>query len=156
MTKKWQLKYRATRDGFGADSFHRKCDGIPNTLTVIKSEHGNIFGGFVEKAWSSSDKSVVDPKAFIFSLVNKDKKQFKTMCSYSGKAAMNCLSFYGPTFGGGSDIQIASNSNVNRKSYSNFGYSYKHVNYQRGKAEALTVLAGSHKFKTVEIEVFTI
>jgi len=71
-TKNWKLQYRASRDGFGAKEFHRKYDGISNTLTVIKSEHGNIFGRFTEKAWDSSNQFYSDPKAFIFSLDNKE------------------------------------------------------------------------------------
>jgi len=69
--QKWELKYRASRDGFKATDFHAKCDGVPNTLTVIKSTHGNIFGGFTEKPWTSVVWVVSDPKAYIFSLVNQ-------------------------------------------------------------------------------------
>ena len=42
--QKWELKYRASRDGFKGTDFHAKCNGIPNTLTVIKSTNGNIRG----------------------------------------------------------------------------------------------------------------
>jgi hypothetical protein len=44
---KWTLLYRGTRDGFGANEFHTKCDGHNNTLTIVKA-HGTsyIFGGF--------------------------------------------------------------------------------------------------------------
>jgi hypothetical protein len=30
---KWSLFYRGTRDGFGSNVFHSKCDGRNNTLT---------------------------------------------------------------------------------------------------------------------------
>jgi len=69
--------YRATRDGFRAKDFHRKCDNFENTLVVIKSTEGNVFGGFASKPWNStptvgSKKGYVpDQSAFIFSLVNK-------------------------------------------------------------------------------------
>ena len=33
---KWSLLYRGTRDGFGSDDFHSKCDGHSNTLTLLK------------------------------------------------------------------------------------------------------------------------
>jgi hypothetical protein len=29
------LFYKATRDGFGVSSFHSKCDGKANTVTII-------------------------------------------------------------------------------------------------------------------------
>jgi len=61
-------------------------------FTIIKSINGNIFGGLVEKAWDSTDK-YVDPKAFIFSLVNKENKPFKFM-STSGANAVSCVSSY--------------------------------------------------------------
>ena len=44
----------ATREGFTAHSFHNKFDGIENTLTVIKSKSGSIFGVLTEKSWDSS------------------------------------------------------------------------------------------------------
>ena len=44
-----ELKYRASRDGFKANDFHRKCDDIANSITVIKVTSGNVFGGFTEQ-----------------------------------------------------------------------------------------------------------
>ena len=149
--KQWKLQYRATRDGFNA--FHTKCDTVANTLTVVKSTNGNIFGGFTEKAWDSSGQYYSDPKAFIFSLINKENKPFKVTCT-NGATAINCTSTYGPTFGGGHDIHISSGSNANQTSYSNFGSSYKHADYQNATDKAKTILAGSYNFQTLEIEVF--
>jgi len=88
-SKHWKLQYRATRDGFSAHNFHTKCDTAANTLTIIKSTNGNIFGGFTEKAWSSSVQYFIDSKAFIFSLVNKENKLFKVMCT-NGADAIYC------------------------------------------------------------------
>jgi hypothetical protein len=59
----------------------------------------------------------------------------------------------GPLFGVG-DIVIASDSNSNRLSYSSFGICYEHIDYQYGSDKSKSILAGSHKFQTVEIEVF--
>ena len=53
------------------------------------------------------------------------------------------------------DISIASNSNANKDSYSDFGCSFKHQNYPAKSEKARTILAGSHYFQTIEIEVFT-
>jgi hypothetical protein len=44
---KWSILYRGTRDGFGSDVFHSKCDGLTNTLTLFKAKQSSyIFGGF--------------------------------------------------------------------------------------------------------------
>ncbi len=154
--KHLKLQYRATRDGFGAQNFHTKCDTAANTLTIIKSTNGNIFGGFVEKAWDSSDQQYLDPKAFIFSLVNKENKPFKAMCTNDATAI--CCSSYGPIFGSPTsyDLVISSGSNANQTSFSNFGNTYKHADYQFKSDKANTILAGSKYFQTDEIEVFVL
>ncbi len=95
--KQWKLQYRATRDGFTAQNFHTKCDTVANTLTIIESTNGNIFGGFTEKAWDSYGQWYLDPKAFIFSLVNKEKKTFKIICT-NGENAIHFGSPHGPIF----------------------------------------------------------
>ena len=151
--RQWKLQYRATRDGFTAQNFHDKCDTVANTLTIIKSTNGNIFGGFIEKAWDSLGKWYQDPKAFIFSLVNKENKPLKALCTNGASAIYSNLT-YGPTFGGGHDIYISSGSNANQTSYSKFGSSYYHADYQNGTTKAYSILAGSYNFQTLEIEVF--
>ena len=52
--QKWQLVYRATDHGFGFKDFHAKCSGQNRCLTIVKSESGNIFGGYTDGAWSKS------------------------------------------------------------------------------------------------------
>jgi hypothetical protein len=152
-----KLQYRATRDGFSAQNFHSQCDGIPNTLTIIKSTNGNIFGGFTEKKWQSTinGQYVADPNAFVFSLVNKENKPFKGICTDSGKAIV-CNSSYGPVFGASHEICITSDSNSNQNSLSNFGLAYMHDDYKYGTEKAKSILAGSYYFQTVEIEVFVV
>ena len=41
--KKFELLYRASRDGFKADNFHSKCDNQGQTLSLIKSKKQKIF-----------------------------------------------------------------------------------------------------------------
>ena len=166
----WDLKYRASRDGFSGKNFHTKCDGVSNTLTIIKTTNGNIFGAFAEKAWVNG--SVADQKAFVISLINRENKPFKAMISSTNiygqvngssgynHSALYCESSKGPSFGydnlnGFFDIKIASDSNANQSSSSNFGYSFKHQDYPAGTAKAQAILAGSQNFQTTEIEVFT-
>jgi hypothetical protein len=157
-TQKWELKYRASKDGFKASDFHSHCDGIPNTFTVIKVSSGNIFGGFTEQAWHSRGEDVTDPKAFLFSLVNKEEKPLKVMCSNEGEDAIYCDSEFGPCFGGDDknikDICIRTDSNINEDSSCDFGYPYQHPDYEKYTDEAQNILAGSLHFKTLEIEVY--
>ncbi len=66
--------------------------------------------------------------------------------------AIYCDSTSGPTFG--HDIHVSSNSNSNQTSYSDFGHSYKHADYQNQTEKADSIFAGSYNFQTLEIEVF--
>ncbi len=150
----WSLIYRASRDGFSSEDFHFNCDNLTKTLTIIKSENGNIFGGYIEKEWDSESETLKDPNAFIFSLINKDNKPFKSIISNKGDYAAYCSPEYGPNFGGDEnellDICIF---DFNEGRFS-FGYSFKHPDYEAGSEEAKSILAGSHNFKTIEIEVY--
>lgn len=56
----WELLYRGTQHGFNAVDFHYYCDVVTNTLTVIKSENGNIFGGYTEMSWEGPNDTVHD------------------------------------------------------------------------------------------------
>jgi len=147
---KWTLIYRGTRDGFGANEFHSKCNGHNNTLTILKA-HGSsfIFGGFTPIDWNSSGQYKSDLNAFLFSLTNKDNQPSKinpidTNCS------IYCNSSYGPTFGCGHDIYVCENANVRAGSYSNLGHSFEHPQPDQG----LSYLAGSYPFQLSEIEVY--
>jgi hypothetical protein len=51
--KTFKLLWRGSRDGFGAQAFHDRCDGHANTLAIILDTNGNIFGGFTPVEWES-------------------------------------------------------------------------------------------------------
>lgn len=81
--QKWNLIYRASRDGFEAARFHTNCDDKSNTFVIVKSAVGNIFGGYTEQPWSGLAVSVVksDANALIFSLINKQNRPLKIKSS---------------------------------------------------------------------------
>ena len=48
--RRLRLLFRASRDGFAANTFHDKCDNKGPTIVLVQS--GNyVFGGFTEKSW---------------------------------------------------------------------------------------------------------
>ena len=69
------LLYKATRDGFKAQDFHRICDERGPTISLIQSDQGNVFGAFTKVSFRSTDEleSEGDPSAFIFSLTHLTK-----------------------------------------------------------------------------------
>jgi len=155
--QKWNLIYRASRDGFEASQFHVRCDKKINTLVFIKSEHGNVFGGYTEQDWTSNNRTMKsDLNTFIFSLINKKNKPIKLKCLNTEKAILGGTQC-GPVFGLGPGIWIHENSNMNKDSYSHLGITggaYKHPEYAENSTEAKSFLAGSERFKVLEIEVY--
>ena len=76
---RWSLIYRATRDGFSARNFHEKCDGVSNTLTIVKAINLNIFGGFTTQPWDQSGEYISDKNAFIFRQDSTTSQQRKVI-----------------------------------------------------------------------------
>ncbi len=148
------LLYRATRDGFASSNFHLKCNNRANTLTIVQTTLGYVFGGYTSALWSSSAGYKNDASAFLFSLINKENRPGKFGVRYSGGTnAIYDLGSLGPTFGGGNDLRIADNSDSNTNSYSNLGNSYSSF-HTYGTTQAQNFLAGSYSFQVKEIEVF--
>ena len=152
-TLKWRLIFKATKNGFSADNFHKRCDGFEGTLTVINTVDSFIFGGYTEALWSHSDTFKEDMNAFLFSLVNKENSPIKIDC-FKKKHDIFCHSDYGPTFGDGHDIFIENKCDKFFNSYLNLGECYRHPKYGYGSVEAESFMGGSIKFQISDIEVY--
>ena len=90
---KLNLLYRATRDTDNGLIFHKKCDNIKDTLTLVKTKTGNIFGGFTSETWDGNNYKK-DNDAFCFSIDLRKK--------YNSKKTDNAIystRSYGPCFG---------------------------------------------------------
>ena len=151
--KEWRLLYRASVDGFLGSDFHRKCDSIPNTVSIIRSTNGFVFGGFTTQTWDGHGNGNYkrDDNAFIFSLINADNNPQKFLIKPANSAnAIIYNSNYGPIFGE-YDFIIFNEANSNNSSYSKLGNSY---NYSGGNSQGY--LAGSYNFCVSEIEAFAI
>ncbi|XP_078383750.1 uncharacterized protein LOC144666229 [Oculina patagonica] len=147
---RWVLCYRASAHGWAASTFHSRCDGKRDTVTIIKKGQ-YVFGGYTDIPWESSGGYTSTSNAFIFSLRNKEGLgPFKSMVTKPQYAIVRNSGF-GPTFGGGYDIRIANNANSNTNSYTNFGHSYS---VPSGVQDKKTILAGTEYFTPDEVEVF--
>jgi hypothetical protein len=153
-TKTWQLLYRGTRDGFAASTFHAKCDEQSNTLTIILTTAGYVFGGFTPIAWDSSSSYKPDDtgKSFLFSLTNPRNSEPKIFPISRASHSICCSASCGPRFGSGYDIYVADRCNENTNSYTNVGHSYKN---DTGIAND-QIFTGERGFQVKEIEVFAI
>ena len=151
----WTLLYRGSRDGFGAEDFHSKCDGHSPTFTILRAQDSlNIFGRmYTEAKWSSpsTECSKSDSRAFIFSLTNRENKPCKIGTSNASQSIW-CDPSSGPSFS--SDIYIADRADKVVNSHSFLGTTYRHAQYAKGSSEAKSFLAGGQNFKLDEIEVY--
>ena len=143
--------YQATIDGGDSKIFHLKCDNIPNTLVLIKSEGQRRFGGFTPIPWKSEEiwKYKEDPemKTFIFSLDNKKIYNLKNEKIDSVFHEQNS----GPCFGSGWDIGFEGNPIKEKKLYT-YQSSY---NYN-GDKSTLSEFDFNNKGKLLECEVFEV
>jgi len=53
----FKLIYKATQHGFSGKDFHRHCESKGPTVSLIKSEYGNVFGAFTCQPWTSPDSA---------------------------------------------------------------------------------------------------
>ena len=133
-------------------------------LWVVNDNFTNLFSTFFFFTFSllasSSGRYQYDSKAFLFSMVNKPGwapvKLLQTGKYSSHKAySVYFVSSYGPTFGGGHDINIKSEASSNSNSYSNLGSDYSPPSgHSFGSTFARTFLAGTYRFTPDEVETF--
>jgi len=138
------LLYSVPRDSDSYSTFHSLCNGKGKTLTLVRNTKGYRCGAFITQSWSSSNNYINDPNAFLFSLEFKEYYPI-----YDGTNAIYDYSSYGPTFGDGHDLYIASGCSQNISSYCNFPYRYYGT-----RSRGLT--GGSYNFKVNKLEVYKI
>jgi len=65
---KFELLYRASRDGMNDDSFHEKCDDKPMTIILAKiKDSEQIVGGYNPLQWDKNQGYKTTSDSFIFS-----------------------------------------------------------------------------------------
>jgi len=89
--------YQGSTHGWTPADFHKLCDGLGPTITIMRSSKGKHFGGFTTIPWSSNNANYEDVESFIFSI--DLKKSWK--CDPS-KFEITHNHDYGPVFGGNS------------------------------------------------------
>jgi hypothetical protein len=149
----WHLIYKASRDGFRAADFHRCCDNKGETVCVIHSTDGYLFGGYTDIPWTSSGYWKTSTKSFLFALrsFSQGNRALKASIVNSSNAVYHD-SFHCCTFGGGPNIYIAESSNTSNDSCSNW-YNGLHYHFPPGVCDNYW-LVGQRTFQTLDIEIF--
>ena len=110
-------------------------------MTFVKSKNGRRFGGFANKGFHSSNSWISDPKSFVFSL------DFHECYYYNNNGNMIYgSSSYGPLWGNGHDLYLASGCLSNTTSTtSQCSFEYN------GKVNALS---GGKNFQAEDYETY--
>lgn len=105
---KVELLYRASLNKFSAQAFHKRCDGVPNTLTLVRTEFNKVIGGFTSYPWQSEGGYVGDTsrKAFLLSLDLEEIMYPVQLPGEENKLIYNNI-HTGPRFGSGHDLFIS-------------------------------------------------
>ena len=126
------------------------------SLLFVSFENSKKSKSLFVILFSGVGKWVRSVNAFLFSLKNKDNlKPFKAAVYRNNQHAFYHSSDYGPTFGGGYDLHISNNANLNTGSYTWFGSTYQPPpGYTCNAANTKVLLAGTYTFTPSEVEVF--
>ncbi|KAK8791967.1 hypothetical protein WA158_005344 [Blastocystis sp. Blastoise] len=129
--KKMKLLFRASEHDFLASEFHKYCDNKGETVTIIKhignNNHINIFGGYTNQSWDSSNRWKMYSKEFLFTLSNEHNIPPTKYENQVVVTSIFCLSSSGPIFGGGYDISISDQCHINSNSGC-FAHSFEEEN----------------------------
>ena len=60
-------------DGCALRSFYDKCEGVSNSILVIKDEDGNIFGGYASEVWQPKFNFFGTGECFLFSYFKENR-----------------------------------------------------------------------------------
>ena len=110
-----ELIYDAKRDGFEVNDYFAKCLNVPEpTITIIESNYGHIFGGYITVERVKTDKWVNDVNSFLFQL----KPEMKQYVKNPGKTDAVYMWNGGLiAFGQGHNILVHSKGNTMNKNY---------------------------------------
>jgi hypothetical protein len=127
------------------------CDRKGETVTIIKSSNGYIFGGYSTAPWDVDrhGRYTNAPNSFIFTLSNPNAIPPTQFLLKDPANAVYHYHSYGPSFGSGADIRICDLSNSHSNNYTCFPGAYADT---VGKGDA--TFTGAKYFTVGDIEVF--
>ena len=127
--KQFNLLYKGSEHDFCPKKLHSLCNNNKGpTLTIIKSNDENVFGGYSSKSWISdiNDGWIKDEHSFLFLVQsNQDKYDRKCPLLFDIKKEFVQYALFGgqrgPIFGAGHDILISPKNCYVRKSSFDYG-----------------------------------
>jgi hypothetical protein len=145
LSVKWELEYKASRDGFGVNEFHQKCDGQGKYVVVVKAINNRIAIAYNGDGFSSVERHTANKDGFILSM--KQDGSYGTQFDRNAERGDGIRNFQvcGPVFG--YNIMISGRSAVSRRFGSLYG---------EGPEANDTTLFGQQRIDVSDYEVFKI
>ncbi len=151
-SQKWTQCYKRSTHGANSNTFHSLCDNRGPTLSVVRATTGYIFGGYATSSWGGGGY-IHSSGNWLYSLTRGTRHSMcgQHSCSYGQYTSSN----YGPTFGGGHDLYIASNMS---SGHTNLGYTYTCNGSGGGysSSQCQNWLGGAYNFSVDEVEVYAL
>ena len=163
MHPEWKLLYRGSENEFDSYKWNDKCTQRQNVISIIHSEHDNVFGGFTANGWKKPTeheyqveyqkdekaclyllRSNKGYKSEIFGIKNVEKDIERAL-----PAEIGHMSCFGDN---GYDIAIINKCNVNNKSCA--GWIYQTGSYKTPENEWNYLNGNVQNFLVKEMEVF--
>eukprot|EP01118_Nematostelium_gracile_P000999 TRINITY_DN10_c0_g1_i3.p1 TRINITY_DN10_c0_g1~~TRINITY_DN10_c0_g1_i3.p1 ORF type:complete len:316 (-),score=77.81 TRINITY_DN10_c0_g1_i3:123-953(-) len=148
------LIHRGTRDGFSASQMRARINNQGETITIVRSTNGYIFGGYNPLPWNGSGSYTTCSSAWLFSLGGV----YGSVQVFGNGGGTNHIyndNGYGPTFGSNHDLYIANGCNGNNSSYTNISNSRFLFPPQVGNQPHF-LNGGTNSFQVSEIEIYAV
>jgi hypothetical protein len=148
-----KLIYRASRDGWAAEDFHKFCDNKGATLILLKADNGRRCGGYTSVKWESDGGSKNDDKSFLFQIESCTKYKigmYGAIWHYPNR---------GPQFGNQHELRIGiANGPMNKRDNCESCTEKQDKDcFIKADKDGLSPLTGmASKFTPAEIEVYLI
>jgi hypothetical protein len=157
---KWELEYKASRNGFGVKEFHQKCDGEGKYVVVVKAINNRIaiaYNGDGFRFSSSFGQHTANKNGFILSM--KQDGSYGTQFDRNAGVGYGIRNFqvYGPMFGFDDlNIMMGGFDDLNIMMGGRSAYSYLGSGYGEGPEANDTTLFGQERIDVSDYEVFKI
>ncbi|KAH3758853.1 hypothetical protein Pelo_9372 [Pelomyxa schiedti] len=115
----WRLLWRGSEHGFGASKFHKLCNKIAPTVSIIRTASKYVCGGYTPLKFSNSGehKGGCGGRNFLFSLVRAGVPSPPTILRCKEHTTcIFCSAESGPVFGQG--LHVCDNSDTQALSFS--------------------------------------
>ena len=92
-----ELLFTASKHNFSSSAFHKYCDNIPDTLTLVRTGGGKTIAGYSHYKWNQVKDDYVNDNGRRVFLIQMDLGE--KLVPHCDKKVIYCHRKIGPSFG---------------------------------------------------------